>query len=529
MLAVQGFVNTPEGLYLFQGPPGTGKTTTIVSMLESLVATDQRILVCAPSNKAVQILAERTLALMPDQPIILVGVEAKILPHLQEIAFDNWVNRYRNKLFTVLAEFELDPLTFAKKITTRPAELIKWSKTLENKIEEANRLLNICLRYAPEDFDKTAFMAETNQAFADYVGILKPIVLEAQQAAFPSLKKAMAKKSGAAASGIDSDAIFAILVEQHRILARNIKTVYDLFRQPEVILASAKVVFCTLSTAGRPSLKNFCARHRPFDALIVDEAGQSVEAETLIPFDIAINARKALLVGDTRQLPATTICPQSKETHFEWSMMWRLLEENKQPFHGLTVQYRMRHAIQHFPSGRYYEGRLLGHESIVNRPCYAQRFVPREGYHLWVDSRGREERSQKSYCNREEAASIVRMVSAIREHDITSHIGIISFYNGQVQLLKKMFGHEEKSNPKMGKNIMISSVDGFQGDEKDIIILSFVRSNPVGEVGFLWDFRRLNVAITRAKDALILCGSMQTFRSALGSELKELLDFCHQT
>lgn len=535
--AVKGFINATEGLYLLQGPPGTGKTTTIVAMIQNLAARDERTLVCAPSNKAIQVIAERTHLAIPFEPLLLIAVEAKITSSsLQEISFDNWVDRFPNKLKALLQELKIDALLpKPEKDAAVPdvAVLIRYINNLETKSKEIKEISRICLRYATKlSIDERMHLISTiDNILQQHLTALQILYKQISADAFPTLLSSPATNTN---NQINTDVFFKQLVDHYQLLNTviNHHLLPQVPRDQKTLLESAKILFCTLSITGRVSLqREYSKINPPFHNIIIDEAGQAVEAETLIPFGLAKNAKKALLVGDTRQLPATTFAPSSKRTLFDCSMMWRLLEVNTQPYHALAVQYRMRPTIRHFPSSRYYNDGLKDHESIAQRTWHLPAHMySKHGLKNWIDINGQEERDEMSFINRAEASSILEIVRAIREYDTTSHIGIISFYGAQVGLIRKLLNTEKSTNRKINPdNIAVHTVDGFQGDEKDIIIISFVRANQHNQIGFLSDFRRLNVAITRAKDALYILGKANTFKNAPANEVSELLDFLRKT
>ncbi|MGA2655163.1 MAG: AAA domain-containing protein [Gammaproteobacteria bacterium] len=541
--AVDGFTQGDDGVYLLQGPPGTGKTTTVVSMIQNLAAKKQHILVCAPSNKAIQVLAEKTLKAMPNTPMLMIAVESKISSlSLQEIALDNWEKRYPEKLKALLAEIDVAPLMSRTKSEASSVNeiidtqtLIKFIHDVEAKSKIIVHIIKSCARYIthinPEVCASMIQLAENE--LLTYLKNLNVLKKEFDTFLFPALPAKQATPVLTPEKRNNIEKFLFAICNQYNSMHSFIS--YELLKyipsNGSALFERTQILFCTLSIAGRMSLQRLYGNQSwSFQSIIIDEAGQAVEAEALIPFNLAKDAKRALLVGDTRQLPATTIGVSAKDTHFEHSMMWRLLEVNKQPFHSLMVQYRMRENIRHFPSHRYYDGKLIDHESIANRHTYLPPHMsPVSGIKFWVDTQGQEEHAGLSYINRNEALSIVALIKEIRKLDSHSHIGIISFYNAQVKLITHLLKNERAQNPRINPDkIAVHSVDGFQGDEKDIIIVSFVRANQHSNIGFLRDFRRLNVAITRAKDVLYIFGSVSTFKKAVGTEISELLDYLSQ-
>jgi superfamily I DNA and/or RNA helicase len=191
--------------------------------------------------------------------------------------------------------------------------------------------------------------------------------------------------------------------------------------------------------------------------------------------------------------------------------------------HMLTVQYRMHEAIMAFPNGAFYGGKLKAHESVAahslndlevkvqaNEEPWIQKAIGPAPVSLFLDTgnEGVEEQAPRSYSyfNALEATSVFRLTQALLRAGLpAADLGIISPYQEQVRLIKDWFDHP--NHPE------IKTVDGFQGREKNVILLSFVRSNSHKQLGFLTDYRRLNVAITRARRKLIMIGNSEVLNT----------------
>ena len=297
----------------------------------------------------------------------------------------------------------------------------------------------------------------------------------------------------------------------HRDISRNQK---DIRRMEDEMTASvldeAEVICATTIGAGHRLLTS-----RKFPIVLMDEATQATEPSALVP--IVKGCRQLVLVGDHQQLPPTVISRKADEGGLGRSLFDRLIACGLQST-MLTTQYRMHPILREFPSARFYENRL-------DDGCTADQRPPPAGF-LWPDwdhpmafvpIEGVEEADEegKSRSNRDEAAKVLGVVNdLLAAGDVQpSDIGVISPYNGQVRELSRLFdlaGGREPGQPYFG--LEIKSVDGYQGREKDVIVFSTVRANERGEVGFLSDYRRLNVAITRAKRGLIVLGHPNTLR-----------------
>jgi len=277
------------------------------------------------------------------------------------------------------------------------------------------------------------------------------------------------------------------------------------------ILEHAQVICATCVGAGDLLLDS-----RRFPLVLLDEATQATEPASLIP--LTKGARHVVLVGDHHQLPPTVISRRAEDGGLSRSLFERLIALGA-PSTMLTTQYRMHPAIREWPSERFYGGEL---EDGVTAP---ERVAP-AGF-VWPDwdapiafipVEGSEDSSPDgaSKQNMDEAGLAVRVVDMLLSGgDITPHdIGVVTPYSGQVRLLNDLFegaGGREENERYHG--LEIKTVDGYQGREKDVIVLSAVRANDSGEMGFLTDRRRLNVAITRARRGLILLGHPRTLRN----------------
>lgn len=278
------------------------------------------------------------------------------------------------------------------------------------------------------------------------------------------------------------------------------------------VLDSAEVICSTCIGIGHQMLQN-----RKFTNILIDEATQAIEPATWVP--IMRGSRRLVLVGDHRQLPPTVISRRAEKEGLRTSLFERLLEVGITPF-MLTTQYRMHPVIAEFSSARYYDNRLENGVTADQRMAPAGfiwpdwdapvAFVPVDGAEeLAVDG--------KSRLNRDEAGWVVKIVeSLLNPQDLSpDDIGVVSPYNGQVALITDLLSGRgiltgERADDTSG--LEVRSIDGYQGREKEVIILSTVRANDSGEVGFLSDHRRLNVALTRAKRGLIVIGSPTTLR-----------------
>ena len=297
----------------------------------------------------------------------------------------------------------------------------------------------------------------------------------------------------------------------HRDIKNNFKDIRNLEKNViAALLDSAEVICATTIGAGHHILGD-----RKFPIVLIDEATQASEPSALVP--IIRGCRQLVLVGDHKQLPPTVISEKAEQGGLNQSLFERL---NKCgiPAHMLTTQYRMHPVIREFPSARFYDNRLEDGCTATERPAPSGllwpdwdnplAFIPVDGAEL-------QDEDGSSRSNYAEAAKVLNVVKGLLEiGDLTTKdIGVITPYNGQVRILSDLFqqaGGRDLGEPFHG--LEIKSVDGYQGREKEVIVFSTVRANDTGEVGFLSDRRRLNVALTRAKRGLVIIGNPNTLR-----------------
>ena len=265
------------------------------------------------------------------------------------------------------------------------------------------------------------------------------------------------------------------------------------------IIEESDVILATNSSSALESI----ARTK-FDVAIIDEASQATIPSILIPI---AKAHRFILAGDHKQLPPTIISQKAGE--LEKTLFEALIKKYPQKSQLLNVQYRMNKLLMKFPNAEFYNNSLKSDSSVdkININDIIDASYEEEAL-LFIDTSDVDDnnemhlRDSKSIINRLEAKVAVGiandyLVAGVSEDDI----GIISPYADQVKII------QEKTP------VEVKTVDGFQGREKEIIIISTVRSNSHGNIGFLSDLRRLNVAITRAKRKLIIIGNKNTLEN----------------
>ncbi|KAG6711208.1 hypothetical protein I3842_05G042000 [Carya illinoinensis] len=277
------------------------------------------------------------------------------------------------------------------------------------------------------------------------------------------------------------------------------------------ILDESVIVFSTLSFSGSTLFSKW---NRGFDVVIIDEAAQAVEPATLIP--LANGCKQVFLVGDPVQLPATVISPIAEKFGYGTSLFKRF-QRAGYPVTMLKTQYRMHPEIRSFPSREFYAQSLEDGPNIEVLTSRAWHEYHCFGPFCFFDlHEGKESKlsGSESWVNVDEAEFVLlmyhKLVSMYPELKSSAQFAIISPYSQQVKLLKDRF--KTTFGVDSNKVVDITTVDGCQGREKDVAIFSCVRASQDKSIGFLADFRRMNVGITRAKSSVLVVGSSSTFR-----------------
>ncbi|OQD75995.1 hypothetical protein PENDEC_c005G00367 [Penicillium decumbens] len=459
------FALASKDISLIHGPPGTGKTHTLIELIVQFVQRKKRVLVCGPSNVSVDNIVER---LAPKKvPVVRIGHPARLLPSVLEHSLE---------------------------VLTQTSDAGNIVKDVRKEID-------------------------TKQA-----SIRKTKTGRERRAIYDDLKQ---------------------LRKEFR--ERESKCVDNLVRESSVVLA-------TLHGAGGHQLKN-----QRFDVVIIDEASQALEAQCWIPL---LSADKVVLAGDHLQLPPTVKSTNLKSKDakegtdkkndtpdkeiIKGVSLERTLFDRLLSLHGsgikrmLTTQYRMHETIMRFPSDELYESKLMAADSVKSRlladlPYEVEGTDDTQEPLVFWDTQGGdfpEQAEDKEIGNKEallgesksnemEAMVVARHVDKLIDAGVKpEHIAVITPYNGQLALLSLMLREKYPG-------LELGSVDGFQGREKEAVVVSLVRSNPEHEVGFLGEKRRLNVAMTRPKRHLCICGDSETI-SRGSSFLKHWMDYLEE-
>ena len=277
------------------------------------------------------------------------------------------------------------------------------------------------------------------------------------------------------------------------------------------LFGEARVIASTLTGAANRVLEG-----EKYSTLFIDEAAQALEAACWIAIR---KAGRVILAGDHCQLPPTVKSIMALKGGLGKTLMERIVENKPETVTLLKMQYRMNEQIMKFSSEWFYNGMVESAPTVSHRGI-----LDYDTPMMWIDTAecdGKEEFVGENFgrINRTEAELTLQTLQQYLEKigkqrilDESIDVGIISPYRAQVQLLRKELRKREFFRP-YRHLLTVNTVDGFQGQERDIILISLVRSNDGGDIGFLRDLRRMNVAITRARMKLIILGSSETMTS----------------
>ncbi len=303
--------------------------------------------------------------------------------------------------------------------------------------------------------------------------------------------------------------------EQRKLLFQEAKNLNKEARELESYIVNklidqAQVIACTLIGSTHEYI-----RSKIFDVVVIDEAGQALEPACWVAI---LKAEKVVMAGDPFQLPPTVKSHEAERKGLTKTLLEKTIERLPQ-ISLLKTQYRMHKDIMSFSNLKFYNNALEAHESVASRGIGG--LFPSVEF---IDTAGcgyaeQESEENSSRSNPEEAHLLMRHFNQLKLDlsDRTS-VGVISPYRGQIDILSDLFNDE--------KMVTVNTIDSFQGQERDVIYLSLVRSNDRSEIGFLKDYRRMNVAMTRARMKLVVIGDSATLGN--DSFYSDFLDFAEK-
>jgi ATP-dependent RNA/DNA helicase IGHMBP2 len=421
-------VSSAKDVAIIHGPPGTGKTTTLVATVKDAVERYKQVLVCAPSNAAVDLLVEKISA--AGVSTLRIGHPARVEDHILYQTLDAKIVMH-------------DSYKDLKKLKKSAEEYRKHGQKHKRTFGPEERMQKRRL------MDEVKRLKDEAEHLEEYI-------------------------------------------------------IYDIFRQ-------TKVIASTLVGASSSVLKGM-----KFPVVFIDEAAQGLEAATWIPIQ---KAEKVVMAGDHCQLPPTIKSYEAGKGGLSQTLFEKVIKRQPKASKMLRVQYRMPELIMGFPNAYFYGGELLAAENTQYHQLNADEPVLE-----YIDTSGSgfqeqvEEESLSTFNTEEANFSLKYLEELIKRIGIAKiktnnwNIGLIAPYKAQVRKFNEML-FETYNFPNLrsfSEFLTIDSIDGFQGQERDIIIISLVRSNSKGEIGFLSDTRRMNVALTRAKRKLVVIGDSST-------------------
>jgi predicted DNA helicase len=303
--------------------------------------------------------------------------------------------------------------------------------------------------------------------------------------------------------------------EQRKLLFQEAKNLNKEARELESYIVNklidqAQVIACTLIGSTHEYI-----RSKIFDVVVIDEAGQALEPACWVAI---LKAEKVVMAGDPFQLPPTVKSHEAERKGLTKTLLEKTIERLPQ-ISLLKTQYRMHKDIMSFSNLKFYNNALEAHESVAMRGIGG--LFPSVEF---IDTAGcgyaeQESEENSSRSNPEEAHLLMRHFNQLKlDLSDRSSIGVISPYRGQIDILSELFNEE--------KMVTVNTIDSFQGQERDVIYLSLVRSNDRSEIGFLKDYRRMNVAMTRARMKLVVIGDSATLGN--DSFYSDFLDFAEK-
>ncbi|KAJ8527747.1 hypothetical protein K7X08_015198 [Anisodus acutangulus] len=499
---------------LIWGPPGTGKTKTTSVMLFILLKMKYRTLTCAPTNVAITQVASRLVKLIKESFKNTSAEMDPVCPLGDILLFGN---KDRLKVGQDTEEIYLDYRV------DRLVECLGPVTGWKHCISSASGFLEDCVSqyniYVDNELIKLKELSDQEEAWKEKEKISS--LIDFARSRINSTSSSLRKCMFIFCTHLPLCFIMEENFEkcQCLVLLKDVRESLSKLSLPsamskesirEFCIQMASLVFSTASS----SYKLHSMDIKPFDLLVVDEAAQLKECESVIPFQLQ-GLRHTVLVGDECQLPAAVKSRVSEEAGFGRSLFERLSSLGHFK-HLLNVQYRMHHSISQFPNSTFYRKQIRDAPDVKHK-TYEKSYLPGKlfGPYSFINvPMGKEEVDDVGHSRRNmvEVALVMKIVhnlfKAWSSNRKKLSIGVISPYAAQVLAIQGKLGRRYDNLD--GFEVKVKSIDGFQGGEEDIIIISTVRSNCGGSIGFMSSFERTNVALTRARHCLWILGNELT-------------------
>ncbi|KAJ4710301.1 UvrD-like Helicase, ATP-binding domain, P-loop containing nucleoside triphosphate hydrolase [Melia azedarach] len=554
---------------LIWGPPGTGKTKTVSMLVFILLKMNCRTLVCAPTNVAIKEVASRVLTLVKESverdshghtlfyplgEILLLGnhEQLKVDAGIEQIYLDYRIKRLAECFapFTGWRHCFASMIDFLEDCVSQyhvflENELMKEGDGNKREIKEGECRKEVdgskpFLQFMRERFKCTAtllrncililcthvpksYILENN--FQDMVSLIN--LVDSLETLFfhdcvvsEEIEELFSHSAVEDFSQAFLGKKYLLHLHQRRrechSVLRNLWRSFNDLDLPSAMnkeflkdfcLRMASLIFSTASS----SFKLHSVAMEPLKFLVIDEAAQLKESESTIPLQLR-GIKHTILIGDDCQLPAMVESNVSDEAFFGRSLFERVsyLGHSK---HLLRMQYRMHPSISFFPNSYFYDNKIVDAPN-VEKGSYEKHYLPGPMYgpYSFINIFGGKEEFVDSYRNMVEVSAVMKILQNLYKAWSGSKqkisIGIVSPYSAQVATIQEKL--RSKYENKDGFSVKVKSIDGFQGGEEDIIIMSAVRSNSGGSIGFLTKPQRVNVALTRARHCLWILGNERT-------------------
>lgn len=408
---------------VLHGPPGTGKTTTLVQSIIETLKSESQVMVCAPSNAALDLLVEKLD--LYQVSTVRIGHPARVTEQILDRTIDAQVARHSD--FKLMRDLR-------KQSEEYFAMSGKWKRSFGAAEREQRKML---------------------------------------------------------------------LTEARKLRTESQKLKNYIINN---VLIKSQVVACTLIGVNHKALKGM-----EFDTVFIDEAGQALEPACWIP---VLKSNRIIFAGDHLQLPPTVKSQEAGRKGLTETLFEKVIARSSCAV-MLKEQYRMNEKIMQFSSDYFYHGELFANKEVKDHLLFKSdcpvEFVDTAGTGFFE---GINTETRSTY-NQEEAQLLVKHLKLYLKHSEEEHgcckikVAVISPYKAQVEVIEGLLKEDHYFSDKQ-KQVKVNTIDSFQGQERDVVYLSLVRSNENNEIGFLKDERRMNVAMTRAKKKLVIIGDSST-------------------